>query len=51
MIPYPLSRAFAAAYIASFAKKEAGGEKGTGGSDFMPALAGFRNTTAAHRLL
>ncbi|KAI8467659.1 MAG: hypothetical protein J3K34DRAFT_523547 [Monoraphidium minutum] len=45
-------RAFAAAYIANFAKREAGAaaQKGTGGSDFMPALAGFARTTAAHRL-
>jgi len=39
-------RSFAAQYIANFSKKETG----TGGSDFMPALAGFRRTTAVHRL-
>jgi indoleamine 2,3-dioxygenase len=39
-------RAFAARYIAQFSAKETG----TGGSDFMPALSGYKATTAAHRL-
>eukprot|EP00878_Enallax_costatus_P047492 GHUV01058274.1.p1 GENE.GHUV01058274.1~~GHUV01058274.1.p1 ORF type:complete len:136 (-),score=37.15 GHUV01058274.1:55-462(-) len=39
-------RAFANSYIAQWSKKEVG----TGGSDFMPALAGFRDATAAHKL-
>lgn len=38
-------KAFANAYIARWAKKET---TGTGGSDFMPALAGYRDTTARH---
>lgn len=42
-------RAFAAAYIAAFSKKE-GGEMGTGGSDFMPALSAYRKTTAQHKV-
>jgi indoleamine 2,3-dioxygenase len=39
-------RGFARAYIAQFSDKEVG----TGGSAFMPALKGYRDTTAAHRL-
>jgi len=42
-------RSFASAYIAKFARGE-GAERGTGGSDFMPALGGYRASTAAHRL-
>lgn len=40
-------RGFAATYIAQWAKADA---TGTGGSDFMPALTGYKQTTAAHRL-
>jgi indoleamine 2,3-dioxygenase len=40
-------RAFAHAYIAQFAKKEA---TGTGGSDFMPALTAYRDSTGRHRM-
>ncbi|MEW5300281.1 MAG: hypothetical protein WDW36_003222 [Sanguina aurantia] len=43
-------RAFAYSYIAKFSKAAVGGDKGTGGSDFMPALQGYRETTAGHRL-
>jgi indoleamine 2,3-dioxygenase len=38
-------KAFAASYIAQHARR-ASGEKGTGGSDFMPALAGYQSSTA-----
>jgi indoleamine 2,3-dioxygenase len=40
-------RGFAAKYIAQWSKKET---TGTGGSDFMPALTGFKQTTASFRL-
>lgn len=40
-------RAFAHNYIAKWAKKET---TGTGGSDFMPALTGYRDTTGRHVL-
>ncbi|KAG2450683.1 hypothetical protein HYH02_004522 [Chlamydomonas schloesseri] len=40
-------KAFAFNYIAKWAKRET---TGTGGSDFMPALAGYRDTTQAHLL-
>ncbi|KAG2498462.1 hypothetical protein HYH03_003716 [Edaphochlamys debaryana] len=40
-------KAFAFNYIAKFARKEA---TGTGGSDFMPALSGYREDTARHVL-
>lgn len=40
-------RGFAQQYIAKFAKKET---TGTGGSDFMPALTGYKQTTAASKL-
>nr|ARO50091.1 indoleamine 2,3-dioxygenase [Yamagishiella unicocca] len=40
-------KAFAFNYIAKWAKREA---TGTGGSDFMPALAGYRDTTSRHLL-
>jgi indoleamine 2,3-dioxygenase len=40
-------RGFAQAYIAKFAKQET---TGTGGSDFMPALTGYKQTTAASKL-
>jgi indoleamine 2,3-dioxygenase len=43
-------RAFAASYIAQHARKGAAAEKGTGGSDFMPALAGYQRTTADAQL-
>lgn len=39
-------RAFARQYIAQWSEKEVG----TGGSNFMPALTGYKNTTAAHKL-
>lgn len=42
-------KAFAFNYIAKHSKRE--GEKGTGGSDFMPALAGYRDATSQSRLL
>jgi indoleamine 2,3-dioxygenase len=40
-------RGFAAKYIAQWSKKET---TGTGGSDFMPALTGFKQTTATYKL-
>ncbi|GLC73238.1 hypothetical protein PLESTF_001350500 [Pleodorina starrii] len=40
-------RAFAASYIAKWARRET---TGTGGSDFMPALSGYRDTTGRHVL-
>jgi indoleamine 2,3-dioxygenase len=40
-------RGFAQQYIAQFSKKET---TGTGGSDFMPALTGYKQTTAAFKL-
>ena len=44
-------RAFARSYIAQWSKAAGReGEKGTGGSDFMPALQGYRATTAAHKI-
>jgi indoleamine 2,3-dioxygenase len=56
-------KAFAFNYVAKHNKKAAavagaaaaGGagaatETGTGGSDFMPALAGYRDATSQHRL-
>ena len=43
-------RHFAAAYIATQSRKAADGERGTGGSDFMPALAGYREATSRHLL-
>ena len=48
-------KAFAFNYIAKHSKKAAAGagaetEKGTGGSDFMPALAGYRDATSKHLL-
>ena len=39
-------RAFAHAYIA----RHSAAERGTGGSDFMPALEGYRAATAQHLL-
>lgn len=39
-------RGFANSYIAQWSKKEVG----TGGSDFMPALTGYKDATAAHVL-
>lgn len=42
-------KAFATAYIAAQAKK-GGDEKGTGGSDFVPALAAYRDTTARFQI-
>lgn len=39
---------FASAYIAVPGRKA--DEKGTGGSDFMPALASYRDATARHVL-
>ncbi len=42
-------RAFAAEYIAQHARREAA-ERGTGGSDFMPALAGYERHTKAATL-
>jgi indoleamine 2,3-dioxygenase len=36
------------AYIAKHSKRA--GETGTGGSDFMPALAGYRDSTKQHLL-
>ncbi|PNW70203.1 hypothetical protein CHLRE_17g710200v5 [Chlamydomonas reinhardtii] len=41
-------KAFAYNYIAKWAKRET---TGTGGSDFMPALAGYRDTTQKHLLV
>lgn len=41
-------KAFAFNYIAKHSREE--GEKGTGGTDFMPALAGYRDATSRHRL-
>ena len=41
-------RNFAAAYIAQHAAR--GDEKGTGGSAFMPALAGYQRQTARAKL-
>ncbi|KAG2438059.1 hypothetical protein HXX76_005669 [Chlamydomonas incerta] len=41
-------KAFAYNYIARWAKREA---TGTGGSDFMPALTGYRDTTHQHLLV
>ncbi|EFJ47548.1 hypothetical protein VOLCADRAFT_91976, partial [Volvox carteri f. nagariensis] len=41
-------RAFAYSYIAKWARRET---TGTGGSDFMPALTGYRDETARHLLL
>lgn len=38
-------KAFAFSYIAKHSKR-AEGKTGTGGSDFMPALAGYRDATA-----
>jgi indoleamine 2,3-dioxygenase len=48
-------RAFAAAYITAPAEKEAraagrAATKGTGGTEFGPALAGYQRTTKAHVL-
>ncbi|KXZ50994.1 IDO protein [Gonium pectorale] len=45
-------RAFAHAYIAKWARqgREAEASTGTGGSDFMPALGGYRDTTGRHLL-
>ena len=43
-------KAFAAAYIARFARG-AGAEKGTGGSDFVPALQAYKDATQRARLL
>jgi indoleamine 2,3-dioxygenase len=40
-------RAFAHSYIAKWAQQET---TGTGGSDFMPALTGYRDTTGRHAL-
>jgi indoleamine 2,3-dioxygenase len=40
-------RGFAQKYIAQFAKKET---TGTGGSDFMPALTGYKQTTASFKV-
>ncbi len=42
-------KAFAFNYIAKHSKRQ--GEVGTGGSDFMPALAGYRDATRQHLLL
>ena len=47
--PWP-PQAFAFNYIAKHSKRAAEAEKGTGGSDFMPALQGFRDTTTQHLL-
>jgi indoleamine 2,3-dioxygenase len=41
-------RAFAHSYIARFAQQEQA--TGTGGSDFMPALAAYRDTTGRARV-
>ena len=41
-----MHKGFAAKYIAAFSVKE----KGTGGSDFMPALRAYQETTASSRL-
>lgn len=38
---------FAKGYIAQFSSSD---EKGTGGSDFMPALEGYRHTTSKHHM-
>ena len=44
-------RAFAKSYIAQLsAAAGREGDKGTGGTDFMPALQSYRLTTAAHRI-
>lgn len=43
-----LPQAFAFSYIAKHSKKA--DETGTGGSDFMPALQGYRDATARHML-
>jgi indoleamine 2,3-dioxygenase len=45
-------RGFAAKFIAQWSSKDKGGSEGTGtgGSDFMPALSAYKQTTAAHRL-
>lgn len=45
-----MHKAFAYNYIAKWSKKEADQqeEKGTGGSDFMPALNGYQSTTNKH---
>lgn len=45
----PLLQAFAFNYISKHAKRETA-ETGTGGSDFMPALQGYRDATARHVL-
>jgi indoleamine 2,3-dioxygenase len=42
-------KVFARDYIAQWAPKGKD-EKGTGGSDFMPALGAYKSTTAAHKL-
>jgi indoleamine 2,3-dioxygenase len=39
-------KAFAFNYIAKHSKRD--GETGTGGSDFMPALQGYRDATSQH---
>lgn len=41
-----MHKAFASKYIAAFSNKE----KGTGGSDFMPALSSYQQTTSASRI-
>lgn len=41
-------KAFAFNYIAKHSQRA--DETGTGGSDFMPALAGYRDATSQHRL-
>ncbi|GAX73502.1 hypothetical protein CEUSTIGMA_g954.t1 [Chlamydomonas eustigma] len=43
-------KAFAFNYIAKFSRKECE-DRGTGGSDFMPALNGYRDQTSRHLLL
>lgn len=44
----PVGAGFASAYIAVPGRKA--DEKGTGGSDFMPALTSYRDATARHML-
>lgn len=40
-------RSFAQQYIAQWSRKDT---TGTGGSDFMPALTGFKKTTASFKM-
>ncbi|GFH28217.1 predicted protein [Haematococcus lacustris] len=45
-------KSFAGTYIAKWAQQEEreADVKGTGGTNFMPALGGYQATTAKHRL-